>query len=197
MKIEKLGLSTRAYNCLIENGIYTMQELMEISEKELIEFKNLGVKTLNEILVVRKKYIDFGFQKETGFIENNEIKDKYLDDFHQEFKNLKEIVLDIILKNKGLISNLQINDKIFERLQETKIFQIILDSLITENKIEKIENKYRIYLPKLEDYINSLSKNKKMIFLNRLKGKTLEEIGKSMGVTKERIRQIEKNYMKK
>lgn len=45
-----------------------------------------------------------------------------------------------------------------------------------------------------KDYINNKENE---IFIQRVQGKTLDEIGKLIGVTRERIRQIEVNAIKK
>ena len=55
------------------------------------------------------------------------------------------------------------------------------------------KRKYKIY-PKLENIINELDEEKKDIITRRLNGETLKSIGDSVGKTRERIRQIEKNF---
>lgn len=55
------------------------------------------------------------------------------------------------------------------------------------------KRKYKIY-PKLENIINELDEEKKDIITRRLNGETLKSIGDSIGKTRERIRQIEKNF---
>ncbi len=47
--IEELNLSTRSHNCLAAVGIKTIGQLLEVSDKELLKIKNLGLKALNEI----------------------------------------------------------------------------------------------------------------------------------------------------
>ena len=48
-KIYGVGLSTRTYNALVANGIYTIKELLAYSDDELIKFKNLGRFSVREI----------------------------------------------------------------------------------------------------------------------------------------------------
>lgn len=47
--IEELDLSVRSYNCLKRAGINTVQELSTKSEDEMLEVRNLGRKSLDEI----------------------------------------------------------------------------------------------------------------------------------------------------
>jgi DNA-directed RNA polymerase subunit alpha len=47
--IEELDLSVRSYNCLKRSGVNTVQDLTEKTEPELLKFKNMGRKSLEEI----------------------------------------------------------------------------------------------------------------------------------------------------
>ena len=49
MSIEELDLSVRSYNCLKRAGINTVQELTDKSMADLMEVRNLGRKSLEEI----------------------------------------------------------------------------------------------------------------------------------------------------
>ena len=47
--IEELELSVRAYNCLKRAQIHTLGELLKYSKENLLEFKNFGQKSANEV----------------------------------------------------------------------------------------------------------------------------------------------------
>lgn len=47
--IDELELSARAYNCLKNNGIYKLVDLVNLSEDDLLTIKNFGDKSLNEV----------------------------------------------------------------------------------------------------------------------------------------------------
>lgn len=49
MTVEDLELSARSYNCLKSAGIKTVGELIKYSEEDLMNLKNFGLKSLNEI----------------------------------------------------------------------------------------------------------------------------------------------------
>lgn len=49
MKIEELGLSARAYNVLKRARIDTVEQLQQLSDDDLLCFRNMGVGTLKEI----------------------------------------------------------------------------------------------------------------------------------------------------
>lgn len=50
MTIEELDLSVRSYNCLKRAGINSMQDLVQKSEEEMMKVRNLGKKSLEEVL---------------------------------------------------------------------------------------------------------------------------------------------------
>ena len=53
--IEELQLSVRAYNCLKRAKIHTMSDLLLYSQKELLEIKNFGLKSVNEVINALEK----------------------------------------------------------------------------------------------------------------------------------------------
>lgn len=50
MPIEELDLSVRSYNCLKRAGINTVQDLIQRSEEEMLKVRNLGKKSLQEVV---------------------------------------------------------------------------------------------------------------------------------------------------
>lgn len=49
MKIEDLGLSARAYNCLRRAKIDTVEQLQQLSDDDLFRIRNMGTRTVEEI----------------------------------------------------------------------------------------------------------------------------------------------------
>lgn len=58
MTIEELDLSVRSFNCLKRAGINTVQELISKSEEEMMKVRNLGRKSLEEVV---NKLASLGF----------------------------------------------------------------------------------------------------------------------------------------
>ena len=48
--IEELDLSVRSYNCLKRAGINTVQDLTNKSENDMMKVRNLGRKSLEEVI---------------------------------------------------------------------------------------------------------------------------------------------------
>ena len=64
--VEELELSVRSANCLKNAGIRSLRELVQRTEKEMLETKNFGRKSLNEIKdILREKGLAFGMKLET------------------------------------------------------------------------------------------------------------------------------------
>lgn len=49
MRIRDLELETRTINCLSQNNIFTIADLISLTEKEILKMKNVGRKTLSDI----------------------------------------------------------------------------------------------------------------------------------------------------
>lgn len=49
MRLEDLELPSRAYNCLVQEGIRTVGELISKTEKELLKLRNMGAQTLKQV----------------------------------------------------------------------------------------------------------------------------------------------------
>lgn len=58
MSVEDLDLSVRSYNCLKRAGIHTVEDLTMRSEDDMLKVRNLGRKSLEEVI---KKLEDLGF----------------------------------------------------------------------------------------------------------------------------------------
>ena len=54
--LEALGLSTKSYNCLARAGINTLGDITKMYLYELKKIRNLGNKSLSEVLETLKKY---------------------------------------------------------------------------------------------------------------------------------------------
>ena len=48
--IDELGLSVRTYYCLKHAGIYTVEDLCNRTEEDMMKIRNLGRRSLEEIL---------------------------------------------------------------------------------------------------------------------------------------------------
>jgi DNA-directed RNA polymerase subunit alpha len=63
--VDELELSVRSANCLKNAGIRTLRELVQRTEKDMLETKNFGRKSLNEIKeILREKGLAFGMKLE-------------------------------------------------------------------------------------------------------------------------------------
>ena len=61
--IEELELSVRAYNCLKRANIHTLSDLLQYSKSDLLEFKNFGQKSADEVCESLKTRFELDLQK--------------------------------------------------------------------------------------------------------------------------------------
>lgn len=142
--VESFNLSVRTLNCLKNENINNIGDLIQLSEQFLLKSQNFGIKSLNELREILNYYnLNFNTRLENWPPEN-------LDDKIKIYKN-KEI------------ENLEVDT----------------ESLLGEIK-------------------NILSEREYQILKERFwKNKTLNEIGISFNVTRERIRQFEFQALRK
>ena len=142
--VESLNLSVRTLNCLKNENINNIGDLIQLSEQFLLKSQNFGIKSLNELREILNYYnLNFNTRLENWPPENLDEKIK-------------------IYKNKE-IENLEVD----------------AESLLGEIK-------------------NILSEREYQILKERFwKNKTLNEIGISFNVTRERIRQFEFQALRK
>ena len=68
--IEELQLSVRAYNCLKRAQIHSVADLLDYSQEDLLEIKNFGQKSAEEVIDALKKRLGINLPKEKN-IKNN------------------------------------------------------------------------------------------------------------------------------
>ncbi len=56
LNIEEMDLSVRSYNCLKRAGIHTVEDLTQKTEDEMLKVRNLGRKSLDEVIAKLKTY---------------------------------------------------------------------------------------------------------------------------------------------
>ena len=156
---------------LINKNKLTLKDI----NKEYFENSNISIYISNQLLKAFEKFKnDTGYKPELNFeILKNEIKKE---SFTKE---------DIIEANIGENYNIKnIND-------------VLYNSLIN-NELIKEDNIYYFVYPNLIEIINSIENvNYRGILLSRLNGGTLEEVGETYELTRERVRQIVKKEVGK
>lgn len=102
-RIEELRLSVRATNCLLQNNINTLGELLSLSDDELVKIRNLGAGTFKELKRLRAEAISLGLWQMD--IPRGEIH--YFIDEHgvkRIDKKIKELNLSVRAKH-GILQN--------------------------------------------------------------------------------------------
>ena len=82
LPIEELDLTIRSYNCLKREGIHTVGELVARSEADLLDIRNFGAKSIDE---VKKKLVGLGLGLKDSPLDFTPItEDDYEDDSADE-----------------------------------------------------------------------------------------------------------------
>ena len=71
MSIEELDLSVRSYNCLKRAGINTVEDLANKTEEEMMKVRNLGRKSLKEV-VQKLREIGLDLKNSTSLFDDDD-----------------------------------------------------------------------------------------------------------------------------
>lgn len=113
IRLEELDISIRSYNCLKRAGIYTLRQLLEKSNEELMQIRNVGKKSFEELKDICEHYDEYILPI------NDSSKDNALGKFEYE-----------IIRH-GEKTHL----KIFMNILETKkISEMLYDELFSNNE---------------------------------------------------------------
>ncbi|MBU3131029.1 hypothetical protein KPL40_01075 [Clostridium gasigenes] len=222
-----INLKIKDFNSLRNLGVKSKQEIIErLKEVVIITYNeksesNLAVyqDILNEIMddfqlslveyniaILQKRLllnIQTAMKGKGEIIKTEELlgDDEFLFSIYQdEFltsliqNHIKKFIDDI----KGQATLIDISKSLPNHLLNSSLIDNILINMLKEKIIEEKEGYYRRYYPNLTDCLENLNdKRESIVLINRLNGKTLEEIGNELSVTRERVRQIEKKAFKK
>ena len=183
--IKDLNLSVRSYNCLKNANIYTVQQLLDMETDALSKIRNLGKKSLEELLEVREKYKTSTIQTSKTEYSSEELKPLLLNAFQQPFQGL---------------SWQEFRDAMPEAAGDDAIKRAV-GELLAAHELEYVDFRcYRVYpsfYEYLETYLSTISGNDRTVLSRRYAGDTLEAIAQDLGITREWVRQIQAKQNRK
>lgn len=91
LRIDEIELSVRSTNCLSGANIDTIAELVSIPERKMLEFRNFGKKSLNEIKAkLHEMGLSLGMDLNRYGITPENVKD-HMRKYHEEKKGKREV----------------------------------------------------------------------------------------------------------
>ncbi len=193
LNINSFNLSVRSLNALYRKGVFSITDLIKMTDKELQEIQNLGRKSVSEIVSLTN-------------IVKLVIRDSstFSYDYNLNLEALKEVRhwsrLEFLNLPKTYIEEYQINSvnalcEIYTEIAkspldfdlkfQSKIIQS-LETLLTSTSV--LFNGFNEYL---YDFLERLKiSDRDILIISKRIDHTLEEIAIDLGVTRERIRQI-------
>lgn len=190
--IDSFDFSVRARNCLLRSGITTVAQLVLLTREDLMNIRNMGQKTVEEIL---------------GFIELIKDSDEFKalsvnDDNNSATTEISDEIIRkkiLALYNEDNFAGFSFEDfknkiDLTEYIDESRLKSVI-GFMISSVDLEYVDYRcYRVYY-KFKDYLEQIfdeNDRDHIIVLKRLNGETLESIGREFDITRERVRQLSK-----
>lgn len=184
LPVEEMGLSNRSVGALTANGLNTFADVLKIYPNNISSLRNIGAKSIADIKTKTECYIDKIQDSLRSYCSGNE-NALYSDEFVFEriMSNFENIGFSGISYN-------EIRTAFPEDFDESRIKDSI-GKLIFDKKLEYVDFRlYKVYPSVFKMiYESDMESNDKIILVKKFNGATLEEIGKELNVTRERIRQ--------
>lgn len=177
--IKEVGLIL--FTCLSERRNINPKQFLEVFEQEYLNY-NAEIFFIHSIEILKDKKF---------------IKMLYINKFIKTIVN--EYVLCIIRENNYGCNESDLFDEMPIWFRSTEVLNEVLNDLMSSNDIDLVfDEKFVVTYIEFDigarEYLNDKEYD---IIKERIQGKTLEEVGKIFGVTRERIRQIELKAIKK
>lgn len=195
LPLGRMDLSVRTQHCLMKAHYAYLSDFICKSRTELSSIGGMGSTTLDEITGKVNAYLDKHQQYIIAYINGDKsvLVDK---------DTVRERIL-MIFRTMGFLGLHfpEIMEKLnFPEAIDESIVKHEIGKLIAEGKLEYIDYLcYRVY-PSVTSYLDEYAKSDERgirYIKAKMKGETLEAIAKAEGLSRERVRQIIKNTIRK
>lgn len=193
--IKNLDISKRSKGRLISNGYFYMSDIIFMTEAELRKIPAMGQTSAREVLCEIEKYLDTN-EKRIIAVCNGDMSELWTDEvIREKVLKLYENVKFGGLSFYDIVERLHLSEEVTqERLKR------IIGALLVDKELEYVDFRcYRIY-GSFSTYLEKcpeLDTRSRDIIQKRLEGATLESIGKTYDLSRERVRQIIERDVKK
>jgi len=200
--IEELDLSVRSYNQLKRSGVTYFSQLLYMSDDEIMNIKNIGKKSAIEL---RQKISSINYK----IITNNQYnlsetayQISKFEECQKEYLNINPVFWHAKIETllTGFLQKNTMDDTLIKMISSLDIVKSLSD-LFESWEGSYLQNtdlcafiKYLNYdfLSDIDCFFEDYSDNWKSILMCRENGGTLEKAAQILGVTRERVRQIER-----
>lgn len=187
------SLSEDTHEMLLHYNFKKISDIILLNHHDFFEMPLVKIQHINEISIVISEYLSSHAEAIIAYCNGNEsalwgtkiIETRIMELFSRD--NLQKISLDFIKAN--LPSEI-----------DPKSFESSLANLVDKEILQQQGNMYYRTLMKFKDCLDSyhkISERDRIIINKRLSGLTLESIGQEFVLTRERVRQITKNFVEK
>ena len=191
LPIDGMALSNRSTHQLKKQGFKLRSDLIKCDRDELKSLRNLGAKSIDEILQTVRDYLTDNEERIIAFC-NGDVSAVFSDD------QLKNSVLNLYKTTpyRGYSFDELKQAIIPEGERSDEDFKHIIGQMITDGDLEYVDfrcyRKYMSFFTYFERIHGQIDERDYDLIKRKIDGETLESIGESYGITRERVRQIVK-----
>ena len=212
LSILAYGLSNRCLNILFKKGVFTIGQFVAVMRNySLNDIEGLGSNSKEEMMDLWKaekdKWKDIEFIVEERKSEKNDsvVPSSFV--FPADSDNSENLLFLLPKKTFDMLGKINVStfDSLLYYLSKYSVFKIpeitmdditAIISLLESKKDKKDEciDLLSKYYKATEHFIkDKITDNKRIVYLKREEGDVLESVGNLIGVTRQRVRQIERN----
>src|SRR5262249_1894888 len=139
--VDELELSGRSANCLKNAGLRTIRDLVQRSEKEMLETKNFGRNSLNEIGdILRPMALSLGMQLEAAVAKSEEKAMMH----NRAGRKLRRTASHRLAMFSNQLASLMTHERIQTTLTKAKELRPLAERLITAAKSDGVAARRRV-----------------------------------------------------
>lgn len=243
--LEKIGVSKRLFNLLKKAGYKTIREVAFADYEDLKQIPGFGNHSIEELLEYLRTHMTYNTFDNSEISIVREIAGYYSACWEEEVPEfdtsyfvapLQSVIKELVSNNNSIITKADnfTNNERFERdcfssnsmievlaryllksikrdwgsikvleyaipevFVENGAFNKAINSLVDAGKVELENQRVRLVLPHIADWLATLDEKEQELLNGRFSGKTLEECGLSSGLSRERVRQITKKALRR
>lgn len=188
--VEELGLSNRSTNQLKRSGRFSLADFFFLTEEELFSIRNMGKGSVAEVLAFRSAWVK---KHAAGLMSVIAGDNSVFQPPAPTDDEMRKSILSLYQETPYIgLSLADFTEKLPKQATQEQIKRCV-GRLLADRELEYVDFRcYRVYptFRSVLEQCTSLSERERDILQRRLQGETLDSVGRSLDLSRERVRQV-------